>query len=238
MRNLTCMNCRGPNLRRFLDLGHQPNGNHYPGPGDLDKEPRFPFSMAVCIDCWQVQIEEFPPVEFMFTNHPYITGVNIPVVTHFDRLVADTLRKFPLRPNSLVLDIGANDGTLLTKFRAAGMRVLGIDPGTKPTEIARQNGVTVCGTFWNERTAAAMKELNIRPNLITATAVFYHVDDIHSFVKGLIQILEPETIFLTQCVYLKDVIEKLQFDHFYHEHIMIHALRPLQRLFKEYGLRL
>jgi hypothetical protein len=233
-----CMNCHGPHLERFLDLGAQPNGNHFPGIGDFEREPSFPFAMTVCTDCWQVQIEEFPNVEFMFANHPYITGLNMPVLAHFDRLVVDSIRKFPLRANSLVLDIGANDGTLLNKFRAAGMRTLGVDPGKRTGELARQHGISICETFWNQDCARAIKRLNLRPDLITATAVFYHVADIHSFVRGLAEVMEPHTIFLTQCVYLKDVIEKLQFDHFYHEHTMIHALAPLRRLFDEHGLRM
>jgi SAM-dependent methyltransferase len=232
------MNCRGPNLQRFLDLGDQPNGNLFPGADELGTEPVFPFSMAVCTTCWQVQIEEFPSVEFMFGNHPYITGINMPIVEHFDRLVAGALQRYPLRQNSLVIDIGANDGTLLTKFRAAGMRVLGVDPGRRTGELARQNGITLCETFWDEASAAAVKLLNLKPDLITGTAVFYHVADIHSFIRGLAEVMGPNTVFLTQCVYLKDVIDKRQFDHFYHEHTMIHALAPLRRLFEEYKLRL
>jgi SAM-dependent methyltransferase len=153
-------------------------------------------------------------------------------------LVAYTLRRFPLAKNSLVIDIGANDGTLLSKFRGAGMRVMGIDPGKRTGELARENGITVCETFWNEETASAIKRLNVRPDLITATAVFYHVEDIRSFVKGLAEVMQPRSIFLTQCVYLKDVIEKIQFDHFYHEHTMIHALAPLKQLFADFGLRM
>jgi len=232
------MNCHGSHLERFLDLGEQPNGNHYPDLQNLHSEPRFPFAMAVCTDCWQVQIEAFPPVDFMFTNHPYITGVNMPVVAHFDRMVRDTLAKFSLRKNSLVLDIGANDGTLLKRFQQAGMRVLGIDPGKRAGELARAEGLTVCEAFWTEETAHALKQLGIQPDLITATAVFYHVADIHSFVRGLADVLQHRGVFLAQCVYLKDVIEKLQFDHFYHEHTMIHALSPLQGLFSAYGLRM
>ena len=118
------------------------------------------------------------------------------------------------------------------------MRVLGIDPGKHTGELARENGITVCETFWDEHSAGAIKRLNLKPDLVTATAVFYHIADIHSFVKGLAEVMHPRSIFLTQCVYLKDVIEKIQFDHFYHEHTMIHALAPLQRLFADYGLRM
>ena len=238
MKNSICMNCHGTELTKFLDLGHQPNGNHYPTHFDFEAEPNFPFAMDVCTDCWQVQIEEFPPVEFMFSNHPYITGINMPVVSHFDQMVQNTLTKFSIPKNSLVVDIGANDGTLLKRFSEEGLRVMGVDPGMRTGEIARKNGLTVCETFWDEKTALAFHQLNLKPDLICATAVFYHVADIHSFVRGLATVMHNETIFMTQCVYLKDVLEKIQFDHFYHEHTMIHAITPLKKLFEQYGLRM
>lgn len=238
MKNSHCMNCHSPNLERFIDLGNQPNGNVFPTLDELDGEHKFPCVMLVCTECWQVQLEEFPPVDAMFTNHPYISGVNQPVVTHFEQLADDIVQKFAIPPSSLVLDIGANDGTLLSKFRDHGMRVLGIDPCKRTGELARNAGLTVFKAFWNQQSAEAMKQLGLYPDLITATAVFYHLEDIHSFVKGLETIMTEDTIFCTQCVYLKDLIEKGQFDHFYHEHTMIHAIGPLQNLFSEYGLRL
>lgn len=238
MKNEKCINCGCSSLERFIDLGDQPNGNHFPSRDTVEDEIRFPLSMAVCRECWQVQLEEFPSPEFMFSNHPYITGVNMPVVSHFDKMVKDALHKFPFSRNSLVIDIGANDGTLLTKFRDAGMRVFGIDPSQRTWKLARDQGITVCKTFWDDNTAKAFNQLNFKPDIITATAVIYHLADIHSFVKGLAMAMHERSIFLTQCIYLKDVIEKLQFDHFYHEHIMIHAIGPLERLFSAYGLRM
>jgi hypothetical protein len=238
MKNTTCMNCHSLNLESIINLGSQPNGNFFPSYSELDSEPKFPFEMVVCQDCWQVQIKEFPQVEFMFSNHPYITGVNMPVVSHFEQMVEDVIKKYGIAQNSLVMDIGANDGTLLSKFHVRGMRILGVDPCKRTGRLAKEKGVLICESFWNEESACAMKQLKIIPDLITATAVFYHIEDIHSFVRGLAELMSERTIFLTQCVYLKDVIEKVQFDHFYHEHTMIHSLAPLQKLFSQHGLRM
>nr|MDU9045090.1 class I SAM-dependent methyltransferase [Candidatus Electrothrix aestuarii] len=232
------MNCHSPHLAQFIDLGEQPNGNVFPRLNELDGEHKFPCIMLVCTQCWQVQLQEFPPVDTMFTNHPYITGVNQPVVTHFEQLVDDIVQKFAIPPNSLVLDIGANDGTLLSKFRERGMRVLGIDPCNRTNKLAQYAGMTVFKAFWNRQNAEAMKQLGLYPDLITATAVFYHLEDLHSFVSGLKAVMKKGTIFCAQCVYLKDMIDKAQFDHFYHEHTMIHAIGPLKHLFFQYDLRL
>lgn len=233
------MNCgSASSLERFINLGEQPNGNHFPSESEKDRELRFPFAMLVCTNCGQVQLEEFPSMEFMFSNHPYITGVNMPVVTHFKLMVERTVFKYELEKNSLVIDIGANDGTLLSIFREKGMRVLGIDPGKKTGKLCKDNGITVCETFWNSESANAIKKLNLQPDLITATAVFYHIPDLHDFISGLREVMTNKTVFLTQCVYLKDVLEKYQFDHFYHEHTMIHSVSPLKRAFESHGMRI
>lgn len=114
-----CMNCHSPNLEQFIDLGNQPNGNVFPSLNEIDEEQAFPFVMSVCTDCWQVQLEEFPSVDYMFTNHPYITGLNQPVVSHFEELVNNTVDKFAIPPNSLVLDIGAKRYIAITKTKTA-----------------------------------------------------------------------------------------------------------------------
>ena len=86
MVNSTCMNCKSSKLVEFIDLGVQPNGNVFPSLEEIENEKKFPFVMMVCTNCWQVQIKEFPPVNEMFENHPYITGLNAPVVEHFENL--------------------------------------------------------------------------------------------------------------------------------------------------------
>ena len=232
------MNCGSVKLNRFIDLNDQPNGNHFPDAEGLDKEPTFPFAMMVCEDCYQVQIEEFPSPEFMFGEHPYVTGINQPVVEHFGNMAKKTVERFDLEENSLVIDIGCNDGTLLSKFKEQGMRVLGVDPGRLTGKLCRESGITVCETFWDEHTGQSIKQLKLRPQLITATAVFYHIQDIHDFIRGLAAVMTEDTVFIAQCVDMVDVLRDGQFDHFYHEHTMIHAVKPLKRLFNDHGMKI
>ena len=231
------MTCGSSDLHKFIELGNQPNGNVFPDEQTRDTELYFPFAMDICTGCWQVQLEEFPSPEFMFSNHPYITGINKPVIEHFDWLSRSIVERFDLKPNSLVVDIGCNDGSLLSAFQNLGMRVLGVDPGRITGALCRSRGINVCETFWNQTSGAALRNLGLFPDLITATAVFYHIPDIHDFVRGLREVMTEESVFMTQCIYLKDVIEKNQFDHFYHEHTMIHSLGPLKRLFDEHGMK-
>lgn len=238
MRQTICMICGSGRLEPFLDLGLQPNGNAFPDSEGKHTEVSYPLAISVCLDCWLVQLDDPPPPEVLFMNHPYITGLNAPIVQHFNNLSKHIVQKFEIPQQSLVIDIGANDGTLLDTFRKLGMRTLGVDPGQQTGKLARAQGVTVCETFWNETTGRALRALNVRPSLITATAVFYHVPDLHEFVRGLAEVMDDSTVFATQCVYLKRVLESVQFDHFYHEHTCLYSLRPLQELFRQHGMRL
>lgn len=238
MRRAKCMICGSENLRTVVDLGMQPNGNEFPDEATKADEIVYPLSMSVCGECWLVQLDDYPPPEVLFTNHPYITGLNVPIVRHFGEFSRHIVEKLGLAPNSLVIDIGANDGTLLKAFRSVGMRTLGVDPGKRTGKLAKAQGVTVCQTFWNEETGRALRALKLWPEVITATAVFYHIPDVHEFVRGLDAVMHDDTVFVTQCVYMKAVIERVQFDHFYHEHTCVYLLRPLERLFAEHGLRL
>jgi 2-polyprenyl-3-methyl-5-hydroxy-6-metoxy-1,4-benzoquinol methylase len=238
MRRTRCMNCGASNLTEFIDLGEQPNGNNFVSATEKDEEVRFPIAMLVCETCWQVQIGEFPSQEFLFTNHPYITGANVPIVEHFERLSERIVEQLALAPQSLVLDIGANDGTLLRAFARRGIRGLGVDPGQRTGELARQQGSTVMRTFWNREAGRALRQLGIHPEVITATAVFYHLPNLHDFIEGLLEVMRGDSVFVVQCVNTLDLIERNQFDHFYHEHSCIHAIAPLDRLFRSHDMRI
>ena len=238
MKRSECMVCRSPRLVEFIDLGDQPNGNNFLRAEDLSQEVSFPLAMMVCEDCWEVQIAEFPSQEVLFSDHPYLTGVNAPVVAHFEQLAARVVYKLGLKPNDLVIDVGCNDGTLLTMFAKQGLRTLGVDPSERPGQVAREQGITVFKQFWSQATGRSLAQLGIRPELITATAVFYHVPDLHDFCAVLTEVMGPDSVFVVQGVNLKDMIEKNEFDHFYHEHSCIHSLGPLTRLFATHGLRI
>jgi len=238
MKQTKCMVCGSERLSNFLDLGLQPNGNSFPDEVSKTKEIKYPLSMSVCESCWLVQLDDYPPPEVVFTDHPYVTGLNAPIVQHFQNLSKHVVKKFQIPPQSLVVDIGANDGTLLSAFRELGMRTLGVDPGQRTGKLARANGITVCESFWNQATGRALRTLNLEPSVVTATAVFYHTPDLHEFVSGLAEVINDHTVFVTQCVYIKKVLEELQFDHFYHEHTCIYSIRPLQELFAQHRMRL
>jgi len=174
----------------------------------------------------------------MYSNHPYVSGLNQPVVRHFESLAKHITQKVKTQKGDLVIDVGCNDGSFLKCFANEGLRVLGVDPGKRTGALAKKNGILVFRQFWTQKAGKYLGGLNVCPRIITATAVFYHVPDLHDFILGLKEVMDENSVFIAQCVNMRDVIEKKEFDHFYHEHSCIYSLSPLTKLLATHGLRM
>ena len=231
-----CINCSAERGRCFLDLGLQPNGNTFPKPGALANEQVFPLRMGVCEECWQVQLLDQVDPAVLYSDHPYVTGANAPMVTYFKAFAQELVDRYELNSEDTVLDIGCNDGTLLTAFKKEGVRTYGVEPSADLCHQASRTGHSIMNAFWGDRTGAQFAAKKTRPSLITATAVFYHVADLHDFLRGVCQALRPGGVFVVQAVSLLSLVQGLQFDHFYHEHTSIHSLQSLRELLKPHGL--
>lgn len=237
MQPAVCIICNGTTLTKFIDFGRVPNVNRFPSEHTKNKEQSLPIAMLVCRTCWCVQLEHFSSPEYLFSGQPYVTGLNVPTVQYFKKLVPHVIKKLSLKPSDLVLDIGCNDGTLLEIFKNHGMKIMGVDPSRKTYARAAAKEIPVMKRFWNKQLGSRLHARGISPALITATAVFYHVPDLHDFVRGIREVMHRETVFMVQCLYLKDVIDKNQVENIYHEHRAIHAIAPLVRLFSMHMMR-
>lgn len=233
-----CMNCGEVTVREFLDLGVQPSGNAFVTRELMADEPLFPLRMGVCETCWQAQLLDHIDKATLFEDHPYLTGTNVPIVTHFEDLAKRLTQKFDLTAKDLVLDIGCNDATLLSKFKDQGVTTIGVEPSARISQMARENGHVVVNAFWGHDAAAAVKSLKIKPKLITAMSVFYHVSDLHEFLTGVEMVMERDTLFVVQAVSLVSLLEGNQFDHFYHEHTCIHSVTSLQDILSSHALKI
>lgn len=147
------------------------------------------------------------PGEVVFhPEYPYSSGITKELSVYQDAFVQDAIAELSIKPDQLVVDIGSNDGTLLSGFKQRGIRILGVEP-TNIANIAREQGIETLQAFFDEDTARKIVETHGHAKLATATNVFAHVSKLGSFIRGLEQLLAPDGVFILENHYLLDVIE-------------------------------
>uniref|UniRef100_A0A6H1ZFL6 Putative methyltransferase n=1 Tax=viral metagenome TaxID=1070528 RepID=A0A6H1ZFL6_9ZZZZ len=217
-----------------MDLGHHPPSDAFLS--NLDgPETYYPLTVHVCTKCDLVQLGYTVPPDVLFTNkYPYLTGSNAGGVEHFHRLATDTVKRFKLKPFDMVVDVGSNDGTLLSGFQNEGVRVFGVEPCENVAAVAMRNGVPTVNTWFGKD--MAVKNAILDAKVITACNVFAHVPDINGFVDTVKTFLAEDGVFIIESPYLLDMIDNLAYDTIYHEHIYYWAYSPLQRLLGKHDL--
>ena len=234
---LACRGCGEQRVTFFLDLGDQPHCNRLIPPAKADlREPYFPLRLGFCEACTLVQIDHTIPKEDMFTDYPYVSGTTKTLVAHFKETAERLARTYDLKPGARIVDIGSNDGTWLKQYQPLGLSVLGIDPAANVTAIANADGVPTWTRFFNEAVADEILAAQGPADLVTAAGVFFHLEELHSVVRGIKRLIEPAGVFVVQAIYLGGMIENVAFDQVYHEHLVYYTLRSITALFARHGL--
>lgn len=238
-RRDTCRLCGSRRLTEVVRLAPTPPANAFVPASELDKaQERFPLDVFFCDDCGHVQILDVVDPRILFEHYVYVSGTSPVFVKHFEDYAAFVMESFKPVSGGLVLDIGSNDGTLLSFFQRAGMRVLGIDPAQEISAEATARGIpTICGFFGADKGAEIAAEHG-KAEVITANNVFAHIDDLSGVVDGVRGLLSPSGVFVFEVSYLVDVFEKTLFDTIYHEHLDYHSVKPLVRFFAAKGMEL
>jgi hypothetical protein len=235
-----CRSCSGTRLAVFLDLGSQPLANALLEEHELgEPEPRFPLQLAFCHDCSLVQVTETIPPEVLFgRDYPYYSSFSPALLEHSREHVRQILEERPLDSGSLVVEVASNDGYLLKNFVDAGIPVLGIDPAGGPIASARERGVPTVQAFFGADFARRLVERGQRADVMIANNVVAHVAGINDFIEGFAILLKSDGIARIEVAYVRDMIEKCEFDTVYHEHVFYWSISAMERLVTRHGLHL
>lgn len=232
----TCRNCKGSDLQKVISLGSTPPANAFLKKEDLTlPEKSFPLEVYFCIDCGFMQLIDVVNAELLYRNYVYVSSTSKSFVTHFKDFADHVAKKLELA-NSLIVDIGSNDGILLRPFKEKGMKVLGIDPATKIAEEATKNGIPTLPEFFNPTLAKTILDQHGKATVMTATSVFTHVDDLDSLIEGVKLLLAEDGVFIIESYYLGALLEKNLFDTIYHEHLSYFSARIFIDLFRRRGM--
>ncbi len=234
-RVLHCQVCGSPNLEPVIDLGHQALSDLLLSPTQLNEpETTYPSRFVRCTECGLGQIDYIvDPATVFHAEYPYRTGITRELTTHQRGVASAVIAQYGLKPKSLVVDIGSNDGTLLSAFQEQGMRVLGVEP-TNIAKIANENGIETIQSFFTEELAGRIAGTHGHAAVITATNVFAHIAPLGTVLRGIEKLLTADGVFISENHYLLDIIRDVQFDTMYHEHLRSYSLKSLVALFGFY----
>jgi SAM-dependent methyltransferase len=228
-----CRGCGREGLEVVLDLGEMPLANAILTEADLaGPEPRYPLALAYCPECWLAQITETVPPEKLFREYTYFSSVSDAFVEHSRRIAERLIEERGLGPRSLVMELASNDGYLLQHYARAGIRVLGIDPARNVAEVATARGVPTLAEFFDLELALELAATGRRADVVHANNVIAHVPDLNGFVAGIAEVLKPEGVAVIETPYLRELVDRLEFDTIYHEHVFYHSLTALDRVFE------
>jgi len=233
-----CQVCDSADLESVMFIGYLPPVNTMPAIGSRPAEQSaYPAEVLRCRHCQLVQIGLVVDPAILFPpTYPYTSGTTKILRENFAELSKEAMELYPLEKKDLVIDIGSNDGTLLGNF-VAHARVYGIEP-TNAGLLAQKKNIQTQISFFN-RTAVekALSEVG-KAKLITATNVFAHIEDIHEIVDCILALLDDDGIFISESHYLLPLVETLQYDTIYHEHLRYYSVTSLKHLLGMHGLEI
>ena len=233
-----CRACTSRHLYNFLSLGDHPPANYFLDEEQRKKaEPVFPLEVFACLDCGLIEIPDQIPADF-FTHYLYVPSASTTMHKHFSDLAVKLTKRFLQAKNELIVDIGSNDGLFLGVCKKLGANTLGIEPAVNIAALAREKGVEVFNTYFNDETAREAAKRWSKAKVIVTTNTFSHIDDLHTFMKGVSILLRDDGVFVVEVPCALDLVEKNEFDTVYHEHLSTFSLKSISDLFHFFDMEI
>lgn len=234
---VSCRSCGRPDLSTILSLGKTPLANALLTREQLNEiEPTYELDLVFCPSCYLIQITETVPSEKLFREYFYLSSFSETLLRHSEENVQQLIGLENLDSRSLVIEIASNDGYLLQYYKRAGVPVLGIEPAGNIAEIAERSGIPTLCDFFNAELAKTLVEDGKHADIIHANNVLAHVPDLNGFIRGLHSLLKDTGVAVVEVPYVKDMIDRHEFDTIYHEHLCYFSLTALNNLFRRHSL--
>lgn len=240
LRRKTCRLCDSSQLELVVPITPTPIAGAFVRSGQLaTPQPTFPLDLYMCGDCRHVQLVDIVDPAIIFSDeYSYASGSSPGLVRHFGEYATRVCEHFDVPPDSLVIDVGSNDGTFLKFFRDRGCRVLGIEPAEGVAQMARDAGIETLQEFLSVSLAERLRASRGPATVVTANNVFAHMDDLAGAATAVRKLLDDAGVFLFEVSYLLDVIDHMLLGSIFHEHLSYHSVKPLVKFLRRHGMQL
>lgn len=229
-----CRACGAEDPYLFL-----PYGDHSPAqmlirPENVDEpQPTFPLNAQACLECGLIAVADQIPENF-FAHYLYVPSGAATMHSHFEefsRVIAERAGT-----QELIVDIGSNDGLLLSLCNARGCVTLGIDPAKNIAVLAAERGVQTHVDYFHPASARQVLAKYGPARVITTTNTFNHIGDLHNFMEAVCILLTDDGTFIIEVPWAKEMLERAEFDNMYHEHVSEFSLLSLVKLSEQFDL--
>jgi NDP-4-keto-2,6-dideoxyhexose 3-C-methyltransferase len=240
---MECINCKSSQLDKIIDIGSQPISSVFPTEKKYDLK-EYSLDVFKCEDCELVQFGSFAPLDDMYgSTYGYRTSLSGLMINHmrtkYDKLINNNI----LKENSLILDIGSNDGTFLNFFASneRNFRLHGIDPSAGKFNNYYNKKINLMVDYFSEKTVSTFfndnKVIDNKFSLITSFAMFYDLEDPNAFCKDIRSLLDEDGIWISEFSYFPLLLKNLTYDQICHEHVAYYTLSTFQKIANQNGLK-
>ena len=220
---------------KFLDLGYMPHAGDFLTAKEVGKEFYYPLRIYFCRDCSLVQnLDVISPMK-LFKQYHYLSSISL--TDHFQKYAMEIKRRF-LNKDSFVIEIGSNDGVLLSPLEKIGIKTIGVDPASNVAKIAKKRGVRTIVDFFGDKVAEKILKENGKADVIMANNVLAHIDNMDDVFRGIVKLLKPDGVLIFEVHYLPDLLNKMQYDFFYSEHLSYYSLAALVPFLSKFCLKI
>ena len=235
---ISCRSCGDDRLEIILRLGRMPLANAYLTREELARgEEKYPLDLAFCPSCSLVQITKTVPPDVLFREYLYFSSYSDTVVRNAEAIVTRLIASRNLNGRSLAGEIASNDGYLLQFYQRAGIPVLGIEPAANIAQVAvRDRGIRTLCEFFGADLARRLRDQGEGVDVLHGNNVLEHVADLNGVVSGIRLLLKDSGMAVIEVPYVKEMIDRCEFDTIYHEHLCYFSLTALDQLFRRHGL--
>jgi hypothetical protein len=233
MYKTNCRVCNHTQLQKVLDLGSSPLANNLLNTADEIAE-LFPLELMYCDNCHNCQLSYTVEAGKMFDHYLYVSSTAKSFRDHFTNAANQYITDFKLTADSLIIDIGSNDGIALKPFKEKGFKVLGIEPAKNIAELANSNDIETYNEYFTQQVADKIKQ---KASIITASNVFAHADGLEEIAHAAMSVLKEDGHFIIEVQYLLDTIKDLTFDNIYHEHVNYWCVTSINNFFNRLGYK-
>jgi len=234
---IKCRFCESNNIKVFLDLGDVPlAGGFMEHKEDIKNEKMYALRLYFCEDCFIVSVKDIIPGDVIFNGFYYYTSSSIKTLVEHAEIYAKTLKKL-LGEGKKVLELGCNDGVLLHPLKREKMLPYGIDPSTNAIKKISSDIPTI-NDFFTSKTAKNIVNKYGTFDCVTSSNTFAHIEDMNDVMKGIDIILNKDGVLIIEVHYLLSIMENLQYDMIYHEHMSYYSISSLKMFMKQYNFEI